>query len=333
MKSTFFDELVERAKADPQRIAFPETDAERVLQAAERLVQMQAAIPVLIGVETEIRAFADACGISLEGMEFVDNTDEQIRTELVRKYVACCSLLSEKNIARKIRSRENFAAALVKVGGADCFVSGYQCTTVETVFAAQNIIGLRPGCSTVSSLNLQETGDWVGSEGNLLCITDCVVTPEPDPEGLADIAISACEIVKKLMNWEPRAAFLSYSTLGSGDTDNVMKVVKAVEIAKERRPDLKIDGEFQLDAAVDPEIAAKKVKRPSEVAGKANILVFPDLNAGNIAAKIFYMFAKQPGHGALLAGLDRPCVDLSRSAPLDQIVGACVMLAVTAQAK
>ena len=333
MKSTFFEGLIERAKANPQRIAFPETDSERILKAAECLVQMKAAIPVLIGEECKIRDFASALGISLDGMEFVDNTIEDERTRLAQEYVSCCNLLSEKNITRKIRNRENFAAALVKVGRADCFVSGYQCTTAETVFAAQNIIGLQPGCSTVSSLCMQETGDWVGSEGNLLCITDCVVTPEPDSESLADIAISACETMKKLMQWEPRAAFLSYSTLGSGDTDNVLKVVKAVEIAKAKRPDLKIDGEFQIDAAVDPLVAAKKVKRPSDVAGKANILVFPDLNAGNIAAKIFYMFAKQPGHGALLAGLTRPCVDLSRSAPLEQIVGACVMLAVTAQEK
>lgn len=333
MKSEFFDQLIERAKKDPQRIAFPETDAERILRAAERLVQMKAAIPVLIGEEEAIRNFASTLGISLAGMEFVDNTDEAVREQLVQEYITCCDLLSEKNIARKIRYRENFAAALVKVERADCFVSGYQCTTAETVVAAQNIIGLQPGISTVSSLCMQETGDWIGSEGNLLCITDCVVTPEPDSEALADIAISACETMKKLMKWEPRAAFLSYSTLGSGNTDNVLKVVKAVEIAKAKRPDLKIDGEFQIDAAVDPMVAAKKVKRPSAVAGRANILVFPDLNAGNIAAKIFYMFAKQPGHGALLAGLTRPCIDLSRSAPLEQIVGACIMLAVIAQEK
>jgi phosphate acetyltransferase len=135
----------------------------------------------------------------------------------------------------------------------------------------------------------------------------------------------------KLMGWESRAAMLSYSTKGSGDTDNVLKVVDAVKIANRKRPDLLIDGEFQVDAALIPEVAAKKVKTKSKVAGRANIIVFPDLNAGNIGVKLINIFGGYPDYGALLAGLRRPCVDLSRSSSLDLIVGACIMLVVTAQ--
>jgi len=332
MESEFLDKLLKKAQAKKQRIAFPETDAERILQAAERLVQLDAAIPVLIGEESEIRGLAESIGVSLDGAEFVDNNDEALRAKVVEEYVACCTLLSEKNIARKIRRRENFAIALVKTGHCDCFVSGFQCTTAETVFAARNIIGMKEGIENVSGLNIVEASGWNGPEGGLLCVTDCVVTQDPDSEALADIAISACDAMSKMMGWEPRAAMLSYSTKGSGgELDNVMKVVNAVKIANEKRPDLLIDGEFQLDAAIVPEVAAKKVKTDSKVAGRANIIVFPDLNAGNIGAKIINIFGGYPDHGSLLVGLQRPCVDLTRSARVEQIVGASIMLAVVAQ--
>ena len=331
MESKFFELLLNKARENKQRIVFPETDAVRILQTAERIVELDAAIPVLIGKEEEVTALARENGISLAGMEMIDHTDEAIADATALKYLEVCDLLSEKGIRRKIKKREGFAAALVKIGEADCFVSGFQCTTAETIFNAQNIIGMQEGVNTVSSLCVLEAPGWNGPEGELLCLTDCVVTQDPSSDGLADIAISACDVMKKMMGWEPRAAMLSYSTLGSGDTENALKVARAVEIANTKRPDLAIDGEFQLDAALDPEVAAKKVKKESKVAGNANIIVFPDLNAGNIGVKLINMFGGYPVHGALLAGLSRPCVDLSRSAPLDQIVGACVMLAVTAQ--
>lgn len=333
MKSEFLDKLLAKAQTNLQRIVFPESETVRILQTAERLVELKAAIPVLVGDKDEICALADENHISTDGMEFVDHTDADLCEQIVKKYLEVSDFLSEKSIRRKIKKKENFAAALVKTGMADCFVSGFMCTTAETIFAAQNIIGMKPGISTVSSLCVLEANGWQGPEGELLCLTDCVVVQEPDSEMLADIAISACDTMQQMMGWTPKAAMLSYSTDGSGDTDSVLRVRKAVEVANEKRPDLYIDGEFQLDAALSPEVAAKKVKRESQVAGQANIIVFPDLNAGNIGVKLIYMFGGYPVHGALLAGLQRPCVDLSRSAPLEQIVGACIMLAVTAQSK
>lgn len=331
MESPFFNRLLKRAQANKQRIAFPETDALPILLTAARLVELSAAVPVLIGAESDIRAFASAQAVCLDGMEFIDNNDEALKEQIADEYMRCEDIsLTRKGLLRKMKKREALAAALVKVGRCDCFVSGYQCTTAETIFAAQNIIGMAPGIRTVSSLCVLEADKFQGSEGGLLCLTDCVVSTEPDADALADIAISACDTMKKMMGWEPRAAMLSYSTQGSGDTDSVLKVARAVALANEKRPELLIDGEFQLDAAIIPQVAAKKVKKESAVAGRANIIVFPDLNAGNIGVKMINIFAGNPVHGALLAGLSRPCVDLSRSAPLEQIVGACIMLAVTA---
>ena len=333
MKSEFLDKLLKKAQENPQRIVFPETEAVRILQTASRLVELKAAIPVMIGKKETICALADENDVSTEGMIFVDHEDAELCEDIVKKYMEVCDLLSEKSIRRKIRKKENFAAALVKIGMADGFVSGFMSTTAETIFAAQNIIGMKPGINTVSSLCVLEANGWQGPEGELLCLTDCVVVQEPDADTLSDIAISACDTMHKMMGWTPKAAMLSYSTDGSGDTDSVLRVRKAVEIAHEKRPDLCIDGEFQLDAALNPQVAAKKVKHESMVAGQANIIVFPDLNAGNIGVKLINLFGGYPVHGALLAGLERPCVDLSRSAPLDQIVGACIMLAVTALSK
>ena len=330
MKSEFFNKLLDKARKNKPRIVFPETEAVRILQAASRLVELEAAIPVLIGEREQIDALARENNISLDGMEYVSHLDNDLIDEIVSDYVKISSFLSEKGLRRKIKKKEGFAAALVKTGRADAFVSGFLCTTSETIFAAQNIIGMQEGIQTVSSLCVLEANGWNGPEGELLCFTDCVVSQEPDADGLADIAISACTIMEKMMGWEPRAAMLAYSTLGIGDTANAKKVMDAVKIANEKRPDLAIDGEFQLDAAILPEVAAKKVNRESKVAGKANIIVFPDLNAGNIGVKLVNIFGGYPVHGALLAGMARPCVDLSRSAPLDQIVGACIMLAAAA---
>lgn len=331
MESAFFNKLLTKAQKNLQKICFPETNAIRILQVAEQLIQLNAAIPVLIGKESEIRELAAEKQIKLDGAIFYDDSDEELIDTIVREYAKIDDYLSEKGLRRKLKSKGGIAAGLVKVGLADAFMSGFEGTTGETIFNARNIIGMQPGINTVSSLCILEAAGWEGPEGELLCLTDCVVATEPSPEGLADIAISACDTMKNMMDWEPRAAMLSYSTCGSGDTDNVLKVVRAVEIANEKRPDLAIDGEFQLDAALLPDVAKKKVHRESKVAGKANIIVFPDLNAGNIGVKLINLFGGYPVHGALIAGMKRPCGELSRSASLEQIVGGCIMLAVAAQ--
>lgn len=192
------------------------------------------------------------------------------------------------------------------------------------------IIGLQDGITSISSIGLCEIPGYEGSEDTLLAITDSAVATNPTSEELANIAISACETMRTLLGWEPRCAMVSYSTLGSGQGELVDKVVEAVQIAQTKRPDLGIDGEFQLDAAIKPEVAAKKVKRDSKVAGKANILVWPDLNVGNVAVKLIQTFGHADAYGSMLQGFKKVVCDCSRGAPVSEIKGNIVISAARA---
>jgi phosphate acetyltransferase len=212
-------------------------------------------------------------------------------------------------------------------------VAGLSHTTGEVIMASEMIIGLQEGISTVSSMGIASIPGYKGPEGNLLGFADCAVCPAPEPNELADIAISTADTVHSLMGWEPRVALLSFSTKGSASHELTDKVLKALEMARERRPDLLIDGELQLDSAIIPEVAAKKVPGDSPVAGRANILIFPDLNAGNIGVKLVQCFAKAVAYGPMLQGFAKPVSDLSRVAPVEEIVGAITMVVVRAQKK
>ena len=192
------------------------------------------------------------------------------------------------------------------------------------------VIGLKPGIATISSIGLCDIPGFEGSEGSLLAIGDSAVCTNPNPEELASIAISACETVQSLLGWEPRCAMVSYSTLGSGAGELVDKVVVAVKIANEKRPDLAIDGEFQLDSAINPAVAAKKVQRESKVAGKANVVIWPDLNVGNVGVKLIQQFGKADAYGPMLQGFAKVVCDCSRSAPVSELKGNIVISAVRA---
>ena len=197
--------------------------------------------------------------------------------------------------------------------------------------ASQMIIGLEKDISTVSSMGIMSIPGYEGAEGNLLAIADCAVCPAPDPTELADIAISTADTVIRLLGWQPRIALLSFSTKGSASHERVDQVLKGLEQVRMRRPDLLIDGELQLDSAIDPEVAARKMNQESPVAGRANILIFPDLNAGNIGVKLVQQFAGATAYGPLLQGFAKPVSDLSRGAPVEEIVGAIIMAGVCAR--
>ena len=192
------------------------------------------------------------------------------------------------------------------------------------------IIGLKEGITTVSSIGLCEIPGWQGSEGSLLAIGDSAVCTNPDAEQLASIAISACDTVRELLDWEPRCAMVCYSTLGSGQGELIDKVTQALQIAREKRPDLLIDGEFQLDAAIVPAVAEKKVRRESRVAGRANVVIWPDLNVGNVAVKLIQQFGHADAYGPMLQGFKKVVCDCSRGAPVSEIVGNIVISAVRA---
>lgn len=328
---TFTEQLVERARRDPKRVIFSETGEIRVLQAARRICDMGIAYPILLGAPEEIRALAEREQVSLEGFALVDTADEELRQQVIREFLAVSDLFSEKALNRKFKDATNYAAAMVRVGRADCLAAGICHTTGDVVLTAQLFIGMEPGVETPSSLGICEVPGYEGSEGNLFAITDCAVNMHPDSEELADIAIASSTTVKRLLNWEPRIAMLSFSTKGSSAHADVDKVVHAVELVREKRPDLLVDGEFQLDAAILPKAAARKVPGESPVAGKANILVFPDLGAGNIGVKLLQIFGHALAHGPLLQGFAKPVTDFSRSAPVDEMVGNLTMLVVRAQ--
>lgn len=330
MDSQFINNLIDRAKSNPQSIVFPESNNQKVLAAARRVYDMGVATPILVGKSDEIEALAANLEISTVGFKYIDHTSEETLQNLIKKYMELSSEMTEKSLNRKLKYALNFAAAMVRVGDADCLAAGIDHTTGEVLMASQMFIGMQEGIKTISSLGIVETPEYVGVKGNLLAITDCAVCINPDASELADIACASSDTMRSLLGWETKAALLSFSTDGSSEHELSAKVIEAVRLANERRPELAIDGEFQFDAAISPVIAAKKVKKESKVAGQANIIVFPDLNAGNIGVKLIQTFGKALAHGPLLQGFSKPVSDFSRSAPIDEIVGNLVMLVVRA---
>jgi phosphate acetyltransferase len=333
MSTNVMEQLQLKAKANPQRVVFPEADEEKILRAARQVRDMGIAYPMLVGKPETVSALAGSIGVSLDGITVVDHSDEEKVEHFVSEYTKLTPDFPASALKRMLQDPLNFAAMMVRLGEADCMVAGLTHTTGEVIMASEMIIGLEEGISTVSSMGIMSIPGYEGPEGNLLGIADCAVCPAPEPNELADIAISTADTVRSLMGWEPRVALLSFSTKGSASHERVDKVLKALEMVRERRPDLLIDGELQLDTAIVPEVAARKVQGDSPVAGRANILIFPDLDAGNIGVKLIQRFANGVAYGPMLQGFAKPVSDLSRGAPVEEIVGAITMVAVRAQNK
>jgi phosphate acetyltransferase len=331
MSTNVMEQLRLKAKANPQRVVFPEATEEKILRAACLVQDMGVAYSILVGEPKTVYALAESIYVSLDKITVVDHTDAEKVEQYAKRYAEINSDFPAAAVKRMLKDPLHFAAMMMKLDEADCMVAGLIHTTGEVIMVSETIIGLQEGISTVSSMGVMSIPGYEGSEGNLLGIADCAVCPAPDSKELADIAISTADTVKSLLGWEPRVALLSFSTKGSASHECVDTVLKALEIVRERRPDLLIDGELQLDSAIVPEVAARKVIGGSPIAGKANILIFPDLNAGNIGVKLVQQFAKAVAYGPLLQGFAKPVSDLSRGAPVEEIVGATTMVAVRAQ--
>jgi len=325
------DVIFEKARSKTQTVAFPEAKEEKILKAAREVKDLGICQPVLVGIDSEIRDSATACQVELSGITIVDVSDEAWLDNLIERYTKNFPLNSVKTMKRKSKDPLFIALMLEAVGEVNCTFAGLSHTTGDVISAAQLVIGLKPGVSTVSSIGVMDIPGFEGTEGQLLAFGDSAVCSDPTAEELAGIAISACESIRSLLGWEPRCALLSFSTTGSAEHPLVDKVVKAVEIAHQLRPDLLIDGEFQLDSAISPKVAAKKVTRESAVAGKANIIIWPDLNAGNIGVKLVQQFAKANAYGPMLQGFAKVVSDCSRGAPVSEIVGNIAMTAVRSQ--
>lgn len=326
------EKIYATAAADPQRVAFPEATEEKILLACRECADRKLIIPVLVGDPEAIKAAAEGFHISLDGMELFNNNDEAVIDEVVQEYLKTSDVLSEKGLKKRAaRDPMNTAMYLTAIGRVDACFAGLTHTTGDVIATGSLLVGLKDGINTPSSIGIFKIPGYNGSEGDLLAFGDSAVCVNPGPEELASIAISACDTVKGLLGWEPRCAMLSYSTDGSAESALVEKVREALRIAKEARPDYKIDGEFQLDAAINEKVAAKKVKRESAVAGKANIIIWPDINVGNIGVKLVQYFAGADAYGPLLQGYKKIVCDCSRGAPVSELVGNIAMAAVRAQ--
>ncbi len=325
------EQLRERAAADVQKVAFFEGNNPKICQTVAELTKAGLAECYLVGDAAAIKAAAESVDASLEGATIIDTTDEEANEAFAQRFevIPDCPFKA-KGVRRRVSRPMERALMMQRIGDTDITFGGIDCSTGEVIIGGQTLIGLADGVDTISSLGIFNIPGWDGAEGPLLGFGDAAVCVDPDPEQLASIAITSAETVRALMGWEPRVAMLSYSTDGSAEGPLVEKVREAVKVAQERRPDLKIDGEFQLDTAINEVSASRKLKRESAVAGKANVLIFPNIHAGNIGVKLIQTFGHADAYGPIIQGFARPICDLSRSAPVREMMGNILMLLVRA---
>jgi phosphate acetyltransferase len=321
----FEHDLVERARADRRHIVLPEGDDDRILRAAEQLLQRGVVDLTVLGAEGAVRSRAASLGLELEGLRVVDPLTSEWREDFAATYH---ELRSHKGVGMPLAldlmaDGSYFGTMMVHKGLADGMVSGAAHTTAHTIRPAFEIIRTAPGVSVVSSVFFMCLADRV------LVYGDCAVVPNPDAEQLADIAISSAGTAAAF-GIEPRIAMLSYSTGESGSGSDVDKVREATGIARARRPDLPVEGPIQYDAAIDPDVARSKLPG-SPVAGRATVFVFPDLNTGNNTYKAVQRSANAVAIGPVLQGLRRPVNDLSRGALVADIVHTVAITAIQAQ--
>lgn len=315
--------LRERAAEKHARVVFPEAAERKIVEAALEVRRLGIAEPILVGDAEAIAAL----GFDLKGIRVVDPSAAAEAIDAWAEAYSAEEGLPKRAVARQLGEPLNFAAMMVRSGDADGMVAGLVHETEEVVLSAEMYVGLAEGVVAPSSYFVMDVPGWEGGEGGLIVFADCAVTVNPTSEELAGIATCTASSVRALLGWEPRVAMISFSTKGSATHADVDKVTEALRIAKEIDPALRIDGELQVDSAIVPSVSAKKIKGENVLGGTANVLVFPDLDAGNAAYKLVQRLAGAAAYGPILQGFAKPVSDLSRGATVEDVVGATTIVA------
>ncbi|MBN1212395.1 MAG: phosphate acetyltransferase [candidate division Zixibacteria bacterium] len=315
------DDIKAKARAKKRRVVLPEGTEPRMIKAAKSLVEEAITSVTLLGNEDEIGRLAKEHSLDLSKVEVINPVKSPDYNSYVADFMEMRKKkgVTEDQAKKAIAGPLYFGAMMVRHDKADASVAGAVNTTGDVLRAAIHVLGLKQGINTVSSCFMMTLPKFLDVENKVFMFGDCAVVPNPDAEQLASIAVSTAQTMKNLTGEEPRVAMLSFSTKGSAKHEDIDKVLNALDILKKNYPDLKVDGELQLDAAVIPKIGAKKAPG-SAIAGNANVLIFPDLDAGNIGYKLTERFAGAIATGPIIQGLTKPANDLSRGCSAEDIV-------------
>lgn len=327
----FIGSVIEKLQRHPKRVVFPEGQEPRVLQAARQFNSLRLGVPILLGDRTKIKEAAADLNVPLDGIRIINPAESEDldafakRFELLRRFKG----LKEKEARETMLKPNYYGAMMVAMHQADGLVSGTSEISGSVLRPLFQIIKVAPQASTASSCMVMEVQDSRFGENGVLMMADCGVIPDPTVDQLADIAVSSAQLARQLLGSRPRVALLSYSTKGSATHPSIGKMqaatALAVQRAQQKNVEADFDGELQVDAALVPEIAARKLP-DSKVAGKANVLVFPDLNSGNIASKLIQHVARGNAYGQILLGLDRPAAEISRGSNAHDIMGVAAIV-------
>jgi len=331
----FIGRVIEKLQRHPKRVVFPEGDEPRILQAARQFAALKLGVPILLGDAAKVKAVAQELNVSFEGIRIINPALSEDTENFVKRFHA---LRREKGLrateAREAMLQPNYyCTMMLAMHQADGVISGASHITSSLLRPLFQIIKVAPDIQTASSCMVMEVEDTRIGENGVLFMADCGVIPDPTVDQLADIAVSTARLARHLLGVQPRVALLSFSTKGSASHPSVGKVQAATAQARRKAEQLRLeadfDGELQVDAALVPEIAERKL-HDSKVAGKANVLIFPDLNSGNIASKLVRLVGHANAYGQILLGLNRPAADVSRGSTAHDILGVAAIIGVQA---
>jgi phosphate acetyltransferase len=329
----FVGGIYEKLQRHPKRIVFPEGVEPRIIQAARQFYCLRLGAPILLGDRSKIKAVAERFNVPLEGVRIINPAESEELEPFSKRYELLRRLkgLAEKEVHETMLLPNYFGAMMVAMHQADGLVSGSNDVTSSVLRPLFQIIQVAPQTTTVSSCMVMEVEDTRFGENGAMFMADCGVIPEPTVDELADIAVETARLARQLLGVRPRVALLSFSTKGSATHPSIGKVQAAAALAQqkaqEKQLDSDFDGELQADAALVAEIAARKVS-DHRVAGRANVLIFPDLNSGSIASRLVQHVARANAYGQVLLGLERPAADVSRGSTAHDILGVAAIVGV-----